>query len=145
MSQSGRSWTPVLLGGDVPLPKGAYSPAVRVGDLLFVSGQVPRNPRTGEIEGKTVAEQTRRTLENLRLVLDAAGGTLDNVVATTCYLANDRDWDEFTAEYRTIFNAPFPTRTTVGAGLRDVLVEISAIAHLGRTPLEKGAALAGEL
>jgi 2-iminobutanoate/2-iminopropanoate deaminase len=134
MTAPDRSWTPVLLGGDVPLPKGAYSPGVRVGDLLFVSGQVPRNPRTGEIEGKTVAEQTRRTLENLRLVLEAAGGTLDNVVSTTCYLADERDWDAFNAEYRTVFKAPYPTRTTVGAGLRDVLVEISAIAHLGRTP-----------
>lgn len=123
-----------MLGGDVPAPKGAYSPGVRAGDLLFVSGQVPRNPRTGQLEGKTVAEQTRRVLENLRLVLEAAGGTLDDVVATTCYLADANDWDAFNAEYRSIFKAPYPTRTTVGAGLRDVLVEMSAIAHLGRKP-----------
>jgi 2-iminobutanoate/2-iminopropanoate deaminase len=134
MSGSDRRWTPVMLGGDVPPPKGAYSPGVRVGDLLFVSGQVPRNPRTGQLEGKTVAEQTRRVIENLRLVLEAAGGTLDDVVATTCYLADANDWDAFNNEYRSIFRPPYPTRTTVGAGLRDVLVEISAIAHLGPRP-----------
>lgn len=134
MTAPDRRWTPVMLGGDVPPPKGAYSPGVRVGDLLFISGQVPRNPRTGQLEGTTVAEQTRRVLENLRAILEAAGGTLDDVVATTCYLADPNDWDAFNAEYRLGFRAPYPTRTTVGAGLRDVLVEISAIAHLGRKP-----------
>lgn len=133
MTGSDRHWTPVTLGGEVPPPKGAYSPAIRAGDLLFVSGQVPRNPRTGEVEGKTVAEQTQRVLANLRLVLEAAGATLDDVVATTCYLADERDWEAFNAEYRKIFTAPYPTRTTVGAGLRDVLVEVSAIAYVGRS------------
>jgi 2-iminobutanoate/2-iminopropanoate deaminase len=131
MTGSDRRWTPVTLGGEIPLPKGAYSPAVRVGDLLFVSGQVPRNPRTGEIEGKTVAEQTRRVLANLRLVLEAGGGTLEDVVAMNCYLADERDWDAFNAEYKSVFKPPYPTRTTVGVGLRDVLVEVSAIAWLG--------------
>jgi 2-iminobutanoate/2-iminopropanoate deaminase len=132
MSSSDRRWTPVTLGGDVPTPKGAYSPAVRVGDLLFVSGQVPKNPRTGEVEGKTIAEQTRRVLANLRLVLEAGGGTLEDVVAMSCYLADERDWEAFNAEYKTVFKPPYPTRTTVGVGLRDVLVEVSAIAYLGK-------------
>lgn len=131
MTGSDRRWTPLTLG-DVPPPKGAYSPGIRAGDLLFVSGQVPRNPRTGEVEGKTVAEQTRRVLDNLRLVLEAGGGTLADVVATTCYLADERDWEAFNAEYRSVFQAPYPTRTTVGAGLREVLVEVSAIAYLGK-------------
>jgi 2-iminobutanoate/2-iminopropanoate deaminase len=131
MSGSDRRWTPVMLGGDVPPPKGAYSPGIRAGDLYFVSGQVPRNPRTGEIQGKTVAEQTRQVLANLRAALEAGGATMEDVVATTCYLANEHDWEAFNAEYRSIFKPPYPTRTTVGAGLRDVLVEISAIAYLG--------------
>jgi len=133
MTGSDRRWTPVTLGGDIPPPKGAYSPGVRVGDLLFVSGQVPRNPRTGEVEGKTIAEQTRRVLANLRLVLEAGGGTLEDVVATTCYLADEHDWEAFNAEYRNVFKAPYPTRATVGASLRDVLVEVSAIAYLGKS------------
>jgi len=116
----------------VPPPKGAYSPGIRAGDFLFVSGQVPRDPRTGALIGASVAEQTRQVLENLRGVLAAAGATLDDVVSVTCYLADEKDWESFNAEYRQIFRAPYPTRTTVGAGLRDVLVEISAVAWLGR-------------
>ena len=116
----------------MPPPKGAYSPGIRAGDFLFVSGQVPRDPRTGALIGASVAEQTRQVLENLRGVLAAAGASLDDVVSVTCYLADEKDWESFNAEYRQIFRSPYPTRTTVGAGLRDVLVEISAVAWLGR-------------
>lgn len=130
MSESGRRWTPVTLGADVPPPKGAYSPAVRAGDLVFVSGQVPKNPTTGVVEGATIQEQTRRVLENLREVLVAAGATLDDVVSVTVYLADERDWDAFNAEYKQTFQPPYPARAVVGAGLRGVLVEISAIAAL---------------
>ena len=98
-----------------------------------MSGQVPRDPRTGAVVGTTVVEQTRQVIENLRRVLEAGGATLDDVVSVTCYLSNERDWDAFNAEYRQIFRAPYPTRTTVGAGLRDVLVEMSAVAWLGRS------------
>jgi 2-iminobutanoate/2-iminopropanoate deaminase len=73
-------------------------------------------------------------LDNLRKVLEAGGATLDDVVSVTCYLADERDWESFNAEYRKVFRPPYPTRTTVGAGLRDVLVEISAIAWLGGRP-----------
>jgi 2-iminobutanoate/2-iminopropanoate deaminase len=98
--------------------------------MLFVSGQVPRDPRTGMVVGATVSEQTRQVVENLRRLLEAGGATLDDVVSVTCYLADERDWESFNAEYRQLFRAPYPTRTTVGAGLRDVLVEINAIAWI---------------
>ena len=97
-----------------------------------MSGQVPRDPATGALVGNTVQEQTRQVIANLRNVLEAGGATLDDVVSITCYLANERDWEAFNGEYRQLFRAPYPTRTTVGAGLRDVLVEISAIAYLGK-------------
>jgi 2-iminobutanoate/2-iminopropanoate deaminase len=123
-----RAWQPITFPPDVPTPKGAYSPAIRFGDLLFVSGQVPRDVRTGELLGEDIRAQTGGVLGNLRRVLEAAGATLDDVVAVTAYLADPDDWDAFNAVYRETFSPPYPTRTTVGAGLRGILVEVSAIA-----------------
>lgn len=127
-----RSWTPITLGADYPAPVGPYSPAVRAGPFVFVSGQVPRNPRSGELLGTTIEEQTQGTLANLRRVLEAAGASTDDVVSVTVYLADENDWGAFNAVYREVFRAPYPTRTVVGAELRGVLVEVSAVAYLGR-------------
>lgn len=127
-----RRWTPVTLGPDVPPPKGAYSPAVRAGELLFVSGQVPRDPRTGElVGGDDVAAQARQTLANLAGVLAAAGATLADVVSVAVHLARVDDWAAFDAVYRETFTPPFPTRTVVGATLRGILVEVTAVAYVG--------------
>jgi 2-iminobutanoate/2-iminopropanoate deaminase len=123
-----RPWQPVSLGPDVPTPKGAYSPGVRFGELLFVSGQVPRDFRTGELLGDDIRAQSRGVLANLRRVLEAGGATLGDVVAVNAYLADPGDWDAFNDVYRETFTPPYPTRTTVGAGLRGILVEVSAIA-----------------
>jgi 2-iminobutanoate/2-iminopropanoate deaminase len=130
MADLDRAWEPVTLGEGFPAPKGAYSPGVRAGDMLFVSGQVPRDPRTGETVGGDVVAQSRRTLENLRLVLEAAGATLDDVVSVTVYLADGNDWGAFNEVYREVFRPPYPSRTVVGAALRGILVEISAVARL---------------
>jgi 2-iminobutanoate/2-iminopropanoate deaminase len=128
-----RAWHPVTLGADVPPPKGAYSPGVRAGDFLYVSGQVPRDPRTGElVGGDNVAAQARQTLANLRGVLEAAGATLGDVVSVSVHLARVDDWGAFDAVYRETFVPPFPTRTVVGAALRGILVEVTAVAYLGR-------------
>ena len=132
MAHADRGWQPVTLGGDTPPPAGAYSPAARAGGFVFVSGQVPRDPRTGQIGGGDFAAQTRRTLDNLLAVLQAAGATLDDVTAVTVYLADIGDWDAFNAIYRETFRPPYPSRTVVGAQLRGFLVEVSAVAYLGR-------------
>lgn len=126
---SPRAWQPVAPGENAPAPAGAYSPAIRAGDFIFVSGQVPKDPRTGGIRGG-VAEQTRQVLENLRSVLAAAGATLDDVVSVNAYLSDIHDWDEFNAVYAQVFRPPYPTRTTVGAQLHGFLVEISALARV---------------
>ena len=127
-----RSWKPITLGADFPAPAGPYSPAVRAGDFVYVSGQVPRDQRSGELLGATIEEQSQGTLANLRRVLEAAGASMEDVVSVIVYLADEDDWGAFNAVYREAFRAPYPSRTVVGAGLRGVLVEISAVAYLGR-------------
>ena len=126
-----RAWTPATAAPDSPRPAGNYSPAIIAGDLVFVSGQVPKDPRTGSMPDG-VGAQTRQVLENLRAVLATAGASLDDVVAVTAYLADIADWDEFNAVYGGVFRPPYPTRTTVGAQLHGFLVEISAIARVAR-------------
>ncbi len=133
MTTQDRHWQPVTLGGGYPAPRGAYSPGARAGSLLFVSGQVPRDPRTGELSGDDLFAQTRRVFDNLRLALGAAGATLDDVTSMTVYLANVDDWEAFNAIYRETLRPPYPSRTVVGAQLRGVLVEISAVAYTGRS------------
>ncbi|MBR9990877.1 MAG: RidA family protein [Gemmatimonadetes bacterium] len=126
--KSSRSWTPVDLAAEFPPPVGAYSPAARTGNLVFVSGQVPKDPRTGEVVGTDVKEQTRQVLANAERVLNAAGATLEDVVSVTAYLASMVDWRDFDQTYREIMPPPYPTRTTLGADLRGFLVEVSMVA-----------------
>lgn len=137
-SAAERRWTPVTLGpadagaAAPPPPKGAYSPAVRAGPFVFVSGQVPRDPLTGALVGPgDVGAQTRQTLANVRGALAAAGATLADVVSVTAYLADIGDWAAFDAAYREVFTPPYPTRTTVGAGLTGVRVEVTVAAYVG--------------
>lgn len=129
MSQ--RAWSPVEPGGAVRPPAGAYSPVVKAGPFIFLSGQVPKDPRTGTTIDGDVAEQTRVVMENSRALLQAAGASLDDVVAVTAYLADMGDWQAFDDVYRTFFSEPRPTRTTVGADLRGFRVEITIVAYVG--------------
>jgi 2-iminobutanoate/2-iminopropanoate deaminase len=112
----------------MPRAVGAYSRAVQAAGLLFVSGQVPRDFRTGELAGDDVESQTRAVLANLRAVLEAAGAGLADVVSVSVYLQDVDDWDAFNAIYRETMPAPYPARTVVGADLRGIRVELSAIA-----------------
>jgi 2-iminobutanoate/2-iminopropanoate deaminase len=132
MADASRSWQPAFLSGDVPKPVGAYSPAVRAGDFVFISGQVPRDPRTNALAGDDIESQVRGTLANVKNALAAAGATLDDVVSVTAYLADVDDWPKFNEIYKETFRAPYPTRTAIGANLRGILVEISAVAYLKR-------------
>lgn len=117
-----------------PQPAGAYSRAVRIGELIFVSGQVPRDFESGALIGESVEEQTRAVMANLERVLRAAGCSMRNLVSVTAYLADIGAWEEFDRAYRPLVEPPYPARTTVGAQLHGVLVEISAIAVAGETP-----------
>lgn len=131
MSDTTRSWQPAFLPADVPRPVGAYSPAVRAGDFVFISGQVPRDPRTGALPGDDIESQVRLVLANVKGAFGAAGASLDDVVSVTAYLANVDDWGKFNDIYKESFRPPYPTRTAVGANLRGILVEVSAVAYVG--------------
>ena len=124
-----RDWESIVLGDDVPVPKGAYSPVVRAGEFIFVSGQVPRDPVTGALVGDDVRSQTRQVLANVRGALDAAGATLGDIVSVTAYLASSDLWADFNEEYKAIMTPPYPTRTALGADLRGILVEITVVAY----------------
>jgi 2-iminobutanoate/2-iminopropanoate deaminase len=110
---------------------GGYTPALVAGDYVFVSGQGPLDPQTLAIRGTTVAEQTRYTLENVVTLVEAAGGTREDIVRCNCYLSSIALFDEFTAAYEEFFShQPRPTRTTVGCELAGILVEIDCIAYV---------------
>jgi 2-iminobutanoate/2-iminopropanoate deaminase len=114
----------------LPAPKGPYSPAIRANGVVYVSGQGPVDPATGEAALGPIGEQTRLVLENVRLVLEAAGSSLGNVVKTTCYLHDIQDFAAMNEVYATFFpNAP-PARTTIEAANLPlgIGVEIDAIA-----------------
>lgn len=131
MTQRERQWQPVKLGPDVPPPAGAYSPAAKAGPFVFVSGQVPRDPVTGELVGNDVESQTKQVIANVERALRAAGAELGDVVSVTVYLTNIDDWGKFNATYKELMPQPYPTRTALGADLRDIFVEISAVAYVG--------------
>jgi 2-iminobutanoate/2-iminopropanoate deaminase len=130
MPTSERKWEATGAAPDAPKPAGAYSPAVRAGNLLFVSGQVPRHPDTGQIVGTDITTQARQVLDNLSAVLRAAGASLSDVVSVTVYLADENDWGAYNAVHSSYFTTPYPARAVVGAQLRGILVEVSAVAAL---------------
>ena len=115
-----------------PKAIGPSSQAIRAGNLLFVSGQIPIDPANGELIQADIAEQTRRVFENLSQILKAAGGSLDNVVRTTVFLADMGDFAAMNAVYATYFTTPAPARSTVQAARlpKDARIEIDVIAVL---------------
>ena len=115
-----------------PAAIGPYSQAVRAGQFVFLSGQVPLDPTTGEIIDGDVAAQTHRVMQNLDAVLNAAGTSLDSVVRTTVYLADLADFSVVNEVYGSYFQDPAPARATVQVARlpKDARVEIDAIALL---------------
>lgn len=114
--------------GGQPLP---FSKAVRAGDFVFVSGQVAMGP-DGEIVGGTIVEQTRRTIENVRAILESAGVTLTDVVKATVWLEDTRDFWSFNRVYAEYFGSALPARSCVRADLvSDCKVEIEVVAYAG--------------
>ncbi len=115
-----------------PAAIGPYSQAVRAGSLLYVSGQIPLDPQTGELVGSDIESQTRRVLENLSAILKAGGSGLEHVVKTTIYLQDMQQFQKVNEIYGSYFKPPFPARATVEVARlpRNVQVEIDCIAQV---------------
>lgn len=115
-----------------PKAIGPYSQAVRMGNLLFCSGQIPLDPATGDLVTGDIAAQTRQVFANLGAVLAEAGATFEQVARSTVYLADMRDFPAMNEVYATFFTTPAPARSTIqAAGLpKNARIEIDIIAVL---------------
>ncbi len=115
-----------------PQAIGPYSQAVKAGLFVFVSGQIPLDPETGQMVTGDIGAQTHRVVHNLQAILDAAGTSLDRVVRTTVYLADMDDFSAMNEVYATYFSSPAPARATIQAARlpKDARVEIDAVALL---------------
>lgn len=116
---------------NAPAAIGPYSQAIVTGNLVFTSGQIPLDPATGTVVAGAIEEQTKRICENLKAVLETAGTSLQNVVKTTCFLADMNDFAAFNAVYATYFTEK-PARSCIAVKTlpKNVLAEIEVIAEL---------------
>jgi 2-iminobutanoate/2-iminopropanoate deaminase len=113
-----------------PKAIGPYSQAIKANGFIFVSGQIPLDPATGEIVQGTITEQTERALNNLKALIEAAGSSLDRIVKTTVFLIDFGDFGQMNEVYHRFFKDAPPARSTVEVSRlpRDVRIEIEAIA-----------------
>ncbi len=123
----------IIATDQAPRAIGPYSQAVRAGNVIFASGQIPIDPSTGEFVAGGVAEQTEQVMRNITAVLEAAGSGLNQIVKTTVFLADMNDFTAMNEVYARFFPETPPARATIQAARlpRDAKVEIEAIAVLG--------------
>ena len=116
-----------------PLAIGPYAQAIRSGNLLFCSGQTPLHPESMALQGTTIEEQTQRVLQNLELVLEAAGVNRKSIVKTTVFLKNFADFERMNSVYAAFFGDHRPARSTVEVSRlpKDALLEIECVAEVG--------------
>ena len=133
-----RQMKEVINTKSAPQAVGPYSQAIKTGNFVFISGQIPLDPETGLIKGNNVKEQTELVLKNLKAIVEASGSSVDKIVKTTCFLKNINDFPEFNKVYELFFKdnalqeVSFPARSTLG-GLqipKGALVEVEAIAEV---------------
>lgn len=120
----------VVLSKDLPQPRGVYSPAIVADGFVFVSGQAAVNPETNELELGDIRSETRQTLKNIQSILEAAGSSLNDVVRLGVFLADLNDFAAMNEVFREFFPADPPARSTVGAQLPKIKIEIDAIARV---------------
>ncbi len=115
-----------------PAAIGPYSQAIKVGNLLFTSGQIPINPATGTIVEGGIKEQTRQSLTNIKAILEEAGLTLSDVVKTTVFLADMNDFADMNGVYAEFFSEPYPARSAVAVKTlpKGASVEIEVVAEV---------------
>jgi len=122
----------VIISENAPKPVGPYSQAIKVGNLVFVAGQGPVDPKTGKIVSGGIQEQTKQTFRNIEAILNAAGLTLKHVVKVSVFLKNIGDFGRMNEVYTTLFKREPPARTTVQANLplEGMLIEADVVAAL---------------
>lgn len=118
----------------VPAPRGPYSPAVRAGDFIYVSGQIPVDPANQKMVCGDIATETRQVLNNIKGVLEGCGATMQDVVKCHVYIADPKDFAHMNEVYTEFFGDAKPARTTVAAHfvIPGIKVEIDAIAYKPR-------------
>lgn len=122
----------IVFTDKAPKPVGPYSQGVKAGNFLFVAGQIPIDPDTGEIVKGDFEEQVRRVMENIRAVVEAAGGSMESIVKVTVYLKNIKLFDRFNKVYAEYFPKEPPARVVVEVSNlpKDVELEVEAIAYI---------------
>lgn len=113
-----------------PVPAGPYSQGIQFGNTIYTAGQGPIDAETGKVQGDTIEEQTAKTLDNIKYILEQGGATFDDVVKVTVHLSDLADFQAFNAVYQTYFKEPYPVRTTVGSQLLGIKVEIDVVAMI---------------
>jgi 2-iminobutanoate/2-iminopropanoate deaminase len=126
----------VIRSSDAPQPRGIYSQAIVADGFVFVAGQAAISPKTNELELGDIRSETRRALQNIRAILEAAGCSLRDVVRVGVFLSDISDFDAMNEVYREFFPKDPPARATVGAQLPKIKVEIDCIARV-RKPRKK--------
>jgi 2-iminobutanoate/2-iminopropanoate deaminase len=117
---------------DAPLPAGHYSQAIVAGNMIFVSGQIPVVPLTGDKIVGNISDQTQQTLNNLLNIVKAAGGDINTIVRTTIYITDINDWEEVNRVYADFFGSSQPARSIVG---------VSSLYHGSKIEIEATALL----
>jgi 2-iminobutanoate/2-iminopropanoate deaminase len=119
-----------IVTSEAPAAIGPYSQAIRCGQFVYTSGQIPLDPVTGELVGEDVQMQTHRALQNLQAVLNGAGTSLKSVIKTTVFLVRMSDFQAMNTVYASYFGSPAPARSTVAVAElpRKALVEIECVA-----------------
>jgi 2-iminobutanoate/2-iminopropanoate deaminase len=118
-----------------PAPRGPYSPAVKAGDTIYVSGQIPLDPATGQLAPGGIGPETRQVLTNIQKILEGAGASMSQVVRCGVYLVDAADFQPMNAVYTEFFGDAKPARTTIivaALPLPNARVEIDAVAYVGK-------------
>jgi 2-iminobutanoate/2-iminopropanoate deaminase len=126
----------VISTDKAPSAIGPYSQGIIYGNLVFTSGQIPIDPKTGIVVQGGIEEQVKLCFENLKGVLEKAGSGLDKVLKTSVFIKDMNDFTKINAVYSTFFSEPYPSRSCVEVSRlpKDALIEIEAIAFRGDTP-----------
>ena len=122
----------IIFTEKAPKPIGPYSQAIKIGNFLFISGQIPVDPESGKLVEEDIGAQTHQVLKNIKAIVEAAGGTLNNVVKVTVYLDDMDDFAEMNEVYSQYFSESKPARAAIEVSRlpKNVKIEIEAIAYI---------------